>query len=107
MKAPAPPRIDEAANVFKMLAEPVRLRILTKLRAGEMTVGALVAALGLPQPTVSHHLALLRAARMVRVRREGKFRLYALVRPVRSRDDAITPAMVAFAHLYALACGEA
>ncbi|HPI33500.1 MAG TPA: metalloregulator ArsR/SmtB family transcription factor, partial [candidate division Zixibacteria bacterium] len=44
---------------FKALADPTRLRLLVLLTAGELCVGDLAATLGLPQPTVSRHLARL------------------------------------------------
>ena len=64
---------------FSLLGDPTRLRILQLLeRDGELNVQALCAALGLPQPTVSHHLGLLRRAGVLRSRRDGKRIYYAL-----------------------------
>ena len=54
------------------------LKILKLLAAKERHVGALTAELGLPQPTVSHHLAWLRTVGLVSPRRQGKFVFYAL-----------------------------
>lgn len=62
-----------------MLAEPTRRRILDQLQLAEPSeVGALVAALRLPQPTVSKHLRVLREAGAVTVRVRGPRRLYSI-----------------------------
>jgi len=65
-------------RVFKVLADPTRLRILCLLGAGELCVGDLVGLLGVPQPTASRHLASLRRSGLVTVRREGQWAFYAL-----------------------------
>jgi len=65
-------------DAFEALAEPARRHILALLRPGEQPAGALVVALGLPQPNVSKHLRVLREAGLVRVRIDGPRRLYAL-----------------------------
>jgi ArsR family transcriptional regulator len=66
-------------QVFKLLADESRLRILLTLsREGEMHVSALCQMLGQSQPAVSHHLTLLRMAGLVGFRREGKFNFYRL-----------------------------
>lgn len=64
-----PGDLARVTEVFKALSEPIRVQLLL-LRDGECPVGSLVEALGLPQSTVSRHLALLRAAELVRTRRE-------------------------------------
>ena len=66
-------------QVFKLLADESRLRILLTLaREGEMHVSALCAMLNQSQPAVSHHLTLLRMAGLVGFRRDGKFNFYRL-----------------------------
>lgn len=69
-------------GVFEALGDPTRRRILELLAGGERTVGAIVEALGeevsISQPAVSQHLKVLRAARLVRVRPEGRRRYHAL-----------------------------
>lgn len=65
-------------GVFKALADEQRRKLLRLLRGGEQPAGALADALGLKPATVSHHLALLRSAGLVRVRRDGQQRIYAL-----------------------------
>ncbi len=60
----------------KAMADETRQRILLLLQSGEMTESDIVTQLGLTQPTISHHLALLRHAKLVLARREGKCFLY-------------------------------
>ncbi|HZN67192.1 MAG TPA: metalloregulator ArsR/SmtB family transcription factor [Tepidisphaeraceae bacterium] len=74
------PGIDDASvcRLLSLLADKTRLKILKLLAAKERHVGALTAELGLPQPTVSHHLAWLRTVGLVSPRRQGKFVFYAL-----------------------------
>jgi ArsR family transcriptional regulator, cadmium/lead-responsive transcriptional repressor len=70
---PAPLATDLVAKYFRGLGDPIRLRILELLRSeGELTVGELVAGLGLPQPQVSNHLACLRWCGFLEARREGR-----------------------------------
>ncbi|MEV0362600.1 ArsR/SmtB family transcription factor [Nocardia fusca] len=72
-------------DVFEVLADPTRRRILDLLRDGERTVGELVGALGAAQPNVSKHLRMLDAAALVRVRVDGPRRHYGLA-PARLRE---------------------
>jgi DNA-binding transcriptional ArsR family regulator len=58
---------------LKAAADPNRARILKMLEGGEMCLCQIVAALGLSQSTVSKHIALLRAARLVEERKEGRW----------------------------------
>ena len=81
--APALPITDRTltglTQVFKLLADDSRLRILLTLaREGETHVSSLCAMLGQSQPAVSHHLTLLRMAGLVGFRRDGKFNFYRL-----------------------------
>ncbi len=66
------------ADLFKVFADPTRLRVLTALAASELCVCDLGAALGMSQSAVSHQLATLRAAQLVAYRREGKTVTYRL-----------------------------
>lgn len=77
--------IGVVRDVFEVLADPTRRRILDLLRDGEHTVGDLVTALGAAQPNVSKHLRMLDAAALVRVRVDGPRRHYGLV-PGRLRE---------------------
>src|SRR4051812_29788948 len=72
-------QIQSLTQVFKLLADDSRLKILLTLaRDGEMHVSALCDMLGQSQPAVSHHLTLLRMAGLVGFRREGKFNFYRM-----------------------------
>ena len=71
-----------APDLFGAFANPTRLRLLGLLQERkEICVCDLCAVLGEPQPKVSRHLALLRAAGLVEVRSEGKWKFYALAQP--------------------------
>ncbi len=63
--------LELIATRFRALAEPMRLRLLNLLMQSERNVGELVEASGSSQANVSKHLALLREAGMVGVRKEG------------------------------------
>lgn len=66
-------------RMFRAFSDRTRLRILHLLKDhGEVCVGDLVAVLRAPQTTVSRHLAYLRRAGLVRVRRDGLWRHYSL-----------------------------
>lgn len=75
---PSETEIVETADVFGLLADPGRLRILVVLRAGEANVGELAARCGLSESATSHALRLLRAHQVVRVRRAGRLAFYQL-----------------------------
>ena len=66
------------AQVFRALADPTRREILQELRAGELAAGEIVARFSISGPSISRHLALLKAADLVRERREGNRILYRL-----------------------------
>jgi len=66
------------SKYFKAFGDPTRLRILTLLATNEMTVGEIVKKVGLSQPTVSRHLAILREAEVVTDRRDGQQVFYSL-----------------------------
>lgn len=73
------------ADVFQVLADPTRRRIVEELRRGERSVGELVAVVDIGQPGVSRQLAILEDADFVTVRPDGRRRLYSL-RPQRFRE---------------------
>jgi DNA-binding transcriptional ArsR family regulator len=60
------------ADLFRLLGDPTRLRIVLACLDERRAVGAIAQALGLSPSLVSHHLRLLRAARIVRAERQGK-----------------------------------
>jgi ArsR family transcriptional regulator, cadmium/lead-responsive transcriptional repressor len=69
----SPVASDLIAKYFRGLGDPLRVRILELLRSeGELSVGALVARLGEPQPKISNHLACLRWCGFVEARREHR-----------------------------------
>lgn len=70
--------IVDAAEVFSLLADPGRLRLLTVLRYGEASVGRLAEQAGMSESATSHALRLLRAHRIVQVRRSGRMAYYRL-----------------------------
>lgn len=75
-----PPAADMArvTELFKALSEPLRLQVMLLLSRSEQTVSELVEAIGAPQSTVSRHLALLRAAKLVATERHGASVTYRL-----------------------------
>jgi ArsR family transcriptional regulator len=81
MKKLAPDALDESVELFKAVADPVRLRLLHLLAADEVCVCHLHEALDLPQSTVSRHLAYLRRRGLVVGRKEGLWVHYRLAKP--------------------------
>ncbi len=73
---PAPEVLAEAAEVFKVLANPVRLALLHALTHDELTVGDLARALDLSLSVTSHQLARLRRMRLVASRDESRLTYY-------------------------------
>ncbi len=71
-------RVATTADAFNAVAEPRRREILDALAGGEKAVNDLVGLLGLAQPQVSKHLRVLREVGAVRVRDQGRRRLYRL-----------------------------
>ena len=71
-------RAATTTDAFNAVAEPRRRQILDLLAAGERPVGDLVELLGVAQPQVSKHLAVLRQVGLVEVREAGRQRLYRL-----------------------------
>ena len=78
--------IDQLTNLFGLLADKTRVNILMVLVAGERNVTSLCEQLALPQPTVSHHLGLLRVNNVIANRRRGKQVFYALNTAVKASD---------------------
>ena len=68
--------VDELESLFKALADKTRLRILALLGSNEVCVCHIHDSLGLPQPTVSRHLAYLRRTGLVSARRDGVWMHY-------------------------------
>ena len=72
------PTVSAIADVFKLLGDPSRVRLLDALTHGERCVCDLAALIGLSESAVSHQLRLLRSARLVRARRAGRMAYYSL-----------------------------
>ena len=95
--APPMERTEAAAlaEMLQALGDPTRLRILSILDTACVPVGAIVAATGLRQPTVSHHLRVLRDRGLVRAEGRGAFVYYCAasdaVRPVIDAARALLP----------------
>jgi DNA-binding transcriptional ArsR family regulator len=80
--------MSSMADVFEILGDPTRRRLVEALRTGERSVTELVGLMDISQPGVSRQLAILEEARFVRVRPDGRRRLYALrPEPFRELDD--------------------
>ena len=75
---PAAQEIVDLADVFSLLGDPGRVRILIALLAGRMAVRDIAAVVELSESAVSHALRLLRAHRVVDVDRDGRIAYYAL-----------------------------
>lgn len=70
--------IQKVSQLYKVLSDPTRLRILLLLKQGELNVTAIAEQLAMEQSAVSHQLKLLRDAHVVKSRREGKIIYYTL-----------------------------
>lgn len=70
--------IQAVSQLFKVLSDPTRLRILLYLKQGERNVSSISENLAMEQSAVSHQLKLLRDNRLVKARRDGKAMLYSL-----------------------------
>jgi len=79
------PRAATTSDSFNAVAEPRRRQILDYLASKERSVGDIVAALDLEQPSVSKHLRVLHEVGLVRVRRNGRHMFY------RTNAEAIRP----------------
>jgi DNA-binding transcriptional ArsR family regulator len=93
-------------KVLATLADPTRRKLVERLRRRPHAVGELVRHLGISQPAVSQHLAVLRGAKVVQSRRDGRRRIYALdpggLATLRAYLDGMwTDALAAFADSFA------
>lgn len=74
MARPLKPELD----VYDALANPLRRRIVERLRKGDMAATELVDEFGITQPALSRHLQVMRRARLVQQRSAGQRRIYRL-----------------------------
>lgn len=72
------PVVELVARRFRVIGEPMRIRILDHLRAGEASVAELTEALGTSQQNVSKHLGVLHEAGILSRRKQGTSTLYAI-----------------------------
>ena len=75
------PLIELVAQRFRVLGEPMRIRLLDRLREGDATVGELQLALGASQQNISKHLGILHAAGMVSRTKDGNHARYSISDP--------------------------
>ena len=68
----------EAVEMFRLLADETRVRLVRALLDAELSVGQLAEAVDRPAPSVSQHLAKMRMARIVSTRRDGTFVYYRI-----------------------------
>ena len=70
--------VQELADLFKVLGDPTRIRIVQQLLNKEMCVTDIAESMGMGQSAISHQLLVLRQARLVTFRKEGKTVMYSL-----------------------------
>lgn len=71
-------KIRRMSSFFKTIGDPTRLKILFALGKDEMSVQDISDALGMPQPTISHQLRVLRQEQLVINRRDGRHVFYSI-----------------------------
>ncbi|OJF93131.1 ArsR family transcriptional regulator [Alkalibacterium sp. 20] len=71
--------LEDAALLFKALSDPHRLAVVYYLSLNDMNVNTIADNLNMEQSAVSHQLKILKAARLVKSRREGKTRIYSIM----------------------------
>jgi DNA-binding transcriptional ArsR family regulator len=75
------PLIELVAQRFRVLGEPMRIKLLDRLRESEATVGELQEALGASQQNISKHLGILHAAGMLARAKDGNHMRYSISDP--------------------------
>ena len=70
--------IEDMADLFKILGDKTRTKILSALQKGELNVSALSELVGLPISAISHQLRVLRQAKLIKPRKVGKEVFYSL-----------------------------
>ncbi len=76
--APTSEQLGKIGTFFKVMGDPTRLKILTVLLGGNLCVMHISEAVGMSQSAVSHQLAILRGANLVKVSRNGKTQIYSI-----------------------------
>ena len=75
---PDPSHIQDLANLFKVFGDPTRVKILSALFSAEMCVCDMASLFNMTQSSISHQLAVLKQARLVKFRKDGKVVYYSL-----------------------------
>lgn len=70
--------IEVEAELFKAMADPCRLKILSLLREGELCVCEIMVGVDRPQSSTSHHLSILKDAGLIKERKDGRWSRYRL-----------------------------
>src|SRR3954471_6116810 len=83
--------VNDLSELFLALSDKTRLRLLSLMADGEVSVGFLADSLGESQPKISRHLAYLRTAGLVSTRRDGKWIYYGIEIP---SDTIVANAML-------------
>jgi len=76
------PELEKVAGQFRLLGEPMRLKILQALCAKPLTVGEIVEATGATQSNISKHLSLLASAGIITRQKGGQFVYYGMSNPL-------------------------
>ena len=78
---PSEENLYETSEILKAFSDPTRLKILYLLKYGELCACEIISALDKPQPTVSHHLNVLKNAGLLKCRKDGVWIYYTLANP--------------------------
>lgn len=70
--------LESESEIFKALADPCRLKILSLLREGELCACEIMVGVDRPQSSTSHHLSILRDAGLIKERKDGRWSRYRL-----------------------------
>ena len=76
---PSDEELDKKENVFKAISDPTRLKILYLLKDTELCPCQIQDALNKPQPTISHHVSILKNANLIKGRKDGIWIYFTLV----------------------------
>jgi len=92
---PSEDDIADVAEIFHILGDPTRIRILEAIRTKELCVGDIAALMEISQSGVSHQLRLMKKSRIIKGKREGKLIFYSL------NDEHISQLMdIALTHIH-------
>ena len=100
-KMPSEQTQTELAELYKTLGDGTRLRILLALSVKHMNVSAIAQTLDMTHSAISHQLRVLKSARLVRYKREGKSMVYSL-----ADDHVKTIIACALEHIEGVGCDD-